>query len=235
MGGYSSGRRGGKRTTDDMHILDIRKIQRAGLLVPGRSFGWQWSRNGEKTASIDLRTDCDAPLSQVTLNYRTRPRGGEWKDMKYPVHVTWTDCNYGGQRAWWLCPARGCGRRVAVLFGGSVYACRHCQELAYSSQREQAHDRASSRAETIRKRLGWIPGILHGEGGKPKGMHWTTFMRLQATHNALVIQSLEGMSAKLGLVMDRLAGIKTRLAESDPKGSGGYSLMPLTPDKSKEQ
>ena len=33
MGGYSSGRRGGKSTTDDMHVLDIRKIQRAGLLV----------------------------------------------------------------------------------------------------------------------------------------------------------------------------------------------------------
>lgn len=31
MGGYSSGRHGGKRTTNDMHVLDIRKIARAGL------------------------------------------------------------------------------------------------------------------------------------------------------------------------------------------------------------
>ena len=29
MGGYNSGRHGGKRTTDDMHPLDIRKINRA--------------------------------------------------------------------------------------------------------------------------------------------------------------------------------------------------------------
>ena len=34
MGGYNSGRRDGKRT-DDMHVFDIRKIQRAGLLKPG--------------------------------------------------------------------------------------------------------------------------------------------------------------------------------------------------------
>jgi hypothetical protein len=208
MGGYSSGRRGGKSTTNDMHVLDIRKIQRAGLLVPGRSFGWQWSRGGNEIASINLRTDYDAPLSKVTLDYRTRPRGGEWKDMNYPVYVSWTGCNYGGQRVWWLCPARGCGRRVAVLYGGSVYACRHCHKLAYRTQREDAGDRAGSRADTIRRRLGWEAGILNGNGGKPKGMHWATFMRLQAVHNAHVNQSLAGMSAKLGLVMDRLGSIK---------------------------
>ena len=210
MGGYSSGRRGGKSTTNDMHVLDIRKIQRAGLLVPGRSFGWQWTRNGEKIASINLRTDYDAPLSKVTLDYRTRPHGGEWKDMNYPVYVSWTGCNYGGQRVWWLCPARGCGRRVAVLYGGSVYACRHCHKLAYSTQHEQAHDRAGSRADTIRKRLGWEPGILNGNGGKPKGMHWRTFARLQAVHNGHVNQAVAGMSAKLGLVMDSLNSIKRR-------------------------
>jgi len=208
MGGYSSGRGGGKSTTDDMYVLDIRKIQRAGLLLPGRSFGWQWTRGGERIASINLRTDYNVPLSKVTLDYRTCPHGGEWKNIQYSVYLNWTDCNYGGQRVWWLCPARGCGRRVAVLYGGGVYACRHCCKLAYSTQREQAHDRAGSRADTIRKRLGWEPGILNGNGGKPKGMHWATFMRLQAVHNVHVNKSLAGMSAKFGLVMDRLGRIK---------------------------
>ena len=212
MGGYSSGRHGGKRTTNDMHVLDIRKIARAGLLEPGCSFSWQWTRGGEKIASINLRTDYDAPLSKVTLDYRTRPHGGgEWKDMNYPVYVSWTGCNYGGQRVWWLCPARGCGRRVAVLYGGSVYACRHCQQLAYRTQREQAHDRAGSRADTIRKRLGWEAGILNGNGGKPKGMHRATFLRLQAAHDRHVNQSLAGMAAKLGLVMGRLEGVKSKV------------------------
>ena len=199
MGGYSSGRRGGKSTTDDMHVLDIRKIARAGLLVPGRSFGWQWTCDGEKIASINLRTDYVAPVAKATLDYRTRPHGGEWKDMNYPVYVSWTGCNYGGQRVWWLCPARGCGRRVAVLYGGSVYACRHCHKLAYSTQREQAYDRASNRADKIRNRLGWEAGILNGDGGKPKGMHWRTFERLHAEHGVYVNQSLAGIAAKFRL------------------------------------
>ena len=36
MGGFNSGRHGGKRTTADMRALDVRKIQRDGLLTPGR-------------------------------------------------------------------------------------------------------------------------------------------------------------------------------------------------------
>ena len=102
-----------------------------------------------------------------------------------------------------------------------MYACRHCHKLAYSTQREQAHDRAGSRADTIRERLGWEAGILNGNGGKPKGMHWATFIRLQARHDAHVNQSLAGMSAKLGLVMERLDGIKTKLGRSDLRKSGG--------------
>ena len=200
MGGYSSGRHGGKRTTDDMHVLDIRKIQRAGLLKPGCSFSWQWTRGGNKIAAIDMRADTD----RVTLDYRSRKHGGEWQDMNYPVYLAWTGCNYGGQRAWWLCPAVGCGRRVAVLYGGKVYACRHCHKLAYQTQREQPHDRAGSRADTIRKRLGWEAGILNLPGGKPKGMHWRTFERLQAAHDAHTNQALAGMAAKLGIMRGRL-------------------------------
>ena len=200
MGGYNSGRHGGKSCTGDMWALDIRRIQRAGRLKPGQSFNWQWTRNGEPVANINIRTDTD----RVTLDYRARDRGGEWQAMNYPVRVTWTSCNYGGQRAWWLCPAVGCGRRVAVLYGGKVYACRHCHRLAYRTQREQSHDRACSMADKLRDRLGWEAGILNGNGSKPKGMHWRTFKRLQARHDDLVNQSLAGMAAKLGISRDRL-------------------------------
>lgn len=93
-------------------------------------------------------------------------------------------------------------------YGGKVYVCRHCHKLAYQTQREQAHDRAGSRADTIRKRLGWEAGILNSNGDKPKGMHWDTFERVQSTHDAHVNQALAVMSAKLGLAMDRLGRIK---------------------------
>ena len=107
--GYSSGGRGGKSTTNDMLALDIRKIQRAGRLTPGQSFGWQWTRGGDEIGSINMRTATDC----VTLTYRNRSISEDWQDMNYPVRLTWTACNYGGYRAWWLCPAVGCGRRVS--------------------------------------------------------------------------------------------------------------------------
>jgi len=202
MGGFGSGRHGGKSTTGDMHVLDIRKIARAGRLKPGQSFSWQWTCNGEKIASINMRTDTD----RVTLDYRARDRGGEWQAMNYPVRLSWTPCTYGGQRAWWLCPAVGCERRVAVLYGGKVYACRHCHHLAYRTQREQPHDRAGNKADKLRDKLKWEAGILNGNGDKPKGMHWATFERLQARHDALVNQSFAGIIAKFGPLREMTRG-----------------------------
>ena len=196
MGGFNSGKHGGKRTTADMRALDIRKLQREGLLTPGRLFGWNWTRGGETVASINLAVG----LGGVTLNYRNRPTGGQWQDMSYPVQVTYTACHHGGRRAWWLCPAVGCGRRVALLYGGAVFACRHCQRLAYPSQREAPYDRAFRRADKLRDRLGWVAGILNGEGSKPNGMHWLTYERLKAQHHDYVTESLAGALAKFALV-----------------------------------
>jgi hypothetical protein len=206
MGGFGSGRRLGKVCTDEMRALDVRKLQRQRLLTPGNSLTWSWSRNGDTYATINLLVGAD----RATLNYRQRERDGEWRPMNYPVRLAWTDCNFGGRRAWWLCPAAGCGRRVAVLFGGRIFACRHCHQLAYRSQRESDDDRAARRADTIRRRLDWEPGILNGSEWKPKGMHWLTFERLQARHDAYVNAALAGMMARLGLTRERIG-------DADPK------------------
>lgn len=203
MGGMGSGRRwhyGAKDATDDYRALDVRRWQRDGFLNPDWAFGWQWTRNGETMASIQVRTESD----RVVLSYRHRGGGKDWKSEEYPVRLDWTPCTYGGKRAWFLCPARGCGRRVAILYGGGIFACRHCYRLAYPSQRETADDRAARRADTIRRRLGWEPGILNGEGGKPKGMRWRTFQRLSAKHDAFVGISLAGMARRLGIMKERL-------------------------------
>jgi hypothetical protein len=42
---------------------------------------------------------------------------------------------------WFICPAVGCGRCVAILYGGGIFACRHCYRLAYASSREEAGGR----------------------------------------------------------------------------------------------
>lgn len=201
----NSGRAGTKRSTTNMHALDIRKLPRASLLKPGGSFNWQWSRRGNVVASIGGTVDT---INSVTLNYRTRPSGGEWQDKRYQVIVDWTACNFGGSRPWWLCPC--CGRRVAVLWGGSTYACRHCHKLAYQSTRNSSETQAFARADKMRERLGWCAGIAYPPGGKPKGMHQKTFERLLLVYYALSNDAFGASSASLDKMMGRLKSIRQR-------------------------
>lgn len=173
MGGFGSGRNGGKRCADDLRQIDIRRLSRDSYLKAGMAYGWQWTRRGKVVATINLSVQAD----RVWFTYRQRERGGEWQDKRYPVKLDRTKCHFGGERAWWRCPAAGCRRRVAVLYAGDVFACRHCHQLAYRCQRETDDDRATRRADKIRDTLKWQPGILNGEGWKPKRMHWRTFDR----------------------------------------------------------
>ena len=52
--------------------------------------------------------------------------------------------------------------------------CRRCYQLAYASSRENAGDRATRRADRLRARLIWEPGILNDEGFKPKTVNTKT-------------------------------------------------------------
>ena len=199
MGGVGSGRRwhfGARDTTSDYRSIDVRRWQRDGLLKPHQSFSVNWTRNGENVGSVNVRTESD----RVILSYRYRSHGDDWKDESYPVYLDWSECHLGGRRPWFLCPARGCIRRVALLYGGAIFACRHCYRLAYQSQREEAYDRAARRADKIREKLGWEQGIFNPEGWKPKGMHWKTFERLSNRHEHFSQISLAGISAKLNLL-----------------------------------
>ena len=198
MGGPGSGNRwgyGAKSTTDDYRTLDVRRWAREGVLRPGYWGGWQWTRDDQTVASIQMRAEQD----RVILIYKRRSGGEDWKDEQYPVRIVRTRCHLGGSRAWFLCPAVGCGRRVAILYGGGIFACRQCHQLVYASSREDAGDRASRRADRLRTRLGWEPGILNGEGGKPKWMRWRTFERLAAKHDDLVGRSMQAMMLRFGL------------------------------------
>lgn len=193
MGGLGSGRQWGAVCTDECRSIDVRRWQRDGLLSDGRWFNWQWTRDGETIANIGVTVEA----GRVLLRYRIRKNGDDWQDMDYPVYLTTTPCTYGGERYWFMCPARGCRRRVAILYGyDAVFACRHCCGLAYRCQRETADDKAARRADTIRLRLGWQVGILNPPGTKPKGMHWRTFERLQDEHDKHAGQSLVGIMAR---------------------------------------
>lgn len=196
MGGRGSGRRSsysGKAATSDSMPLDIRKITRKGLLVPGSSFSWQWLVNDREVAGIHIRVDFN---QGVVLSYRMKSTG---EVVEQQVQTQTSPCHLGGQRHWFTCPR--CSKRVAVLYApGRYFACRQCCGLCYATQKEGTGDRASTKANKLRKRLGWQAGILNGDGGKPKGMHWKTFQLLKSHHDALAQVSLHDIGHKLGIL-----------------------------------
>jgi hypothetical protein len=180
MGGPGSGndwRFDAKYTTDDYLALDVRALARAGALRPGYRGGWKLAGIGETAAFVYL----EAEHGGVTLRYRQRC-GGSSKSEEYRVTVVRTRCHIGGSRSWFLCPVRGCARRVAILYGGGIFACRHCYNLAYASSREGVGHRASRRLRKIEARLRWMSWCT---GSKPKWMRRKTFERLIARHREL--------------------------------------------------
>jgi hypothetical protein len=163
-----------KPSAENYHRLDIRELRKHGYLRPGSFFRLRWTRGGDETGSIQGHSTHDS----VVLSYRHKSHGSDdWKSENYPVYLDRTLCNYGGKRVWFQCPAVGCGRRVAVLYGGGIFACRHCHRLAYESQREQPHGRALRRTQAIRMKLGGSSSMADDFPQKPKGMHWQTYWR----------------------------------------------------------
>ena len=192
MGGPGSGRRfrfGTRSTIEEYRRLDVRAMGRAGVLTAGYAGSWQWSQGGKKIASIRIVVTS----ASLIVAYRHRSGNGGWVEENYPIHLTRTPCNFGGSRPWFRCPAQGCGRRVAILYGGGVFACCRCYGLAYTSSRESPSDRASRRADKLRVKLGWEPGILNERSGKPKWMRWRTFQRLSDKHDLYADRSLAEM------------------------------------------
>src|SRR5258708_39773774 len=101
--------------------LDVRELNRAGLLVGG------W---------IEVRPTLRWPriATMQVARYRIRL---EFDNQSLPqnIRVSWTRCHYGGLRPWLHCPH--CDRRVARLFKGLAgYCCRTCcGSPIYESQR----------------------------------------------------------------------------------------------------
>ena len=97
------------------------------------------------------------------------------RDVIERVSIAHTPCPYGGSRPWFHCTR--CPRRVAVLYlRQGVFACRHCQRVAYSSQSDDALDRMWRKQAKIEARLG-------DNWRRPKGMRQCTYQRLIGTLN----------------------------------------------------
>ena len=177
MGGLGSGRRSKSDAVgfvESYPRIDVQQWQREGLLKPNRSFSRRWRKNepaADVTVNVEVREDL------VVLTYEIwrpdRPEGPQWEPIQERVGLTFTRCNYGGQRPWFLCPMAECGRRVAMLYlDGLYFLCRHCHALEYASQRMNRPQRASHRIQKIRT------GLKQPLPEKPARMRWATYQRL---------------------------------------------------------
>lgn len=167
---------------------------------------------GKEMGRVRVRV---AQLS-VELDYIVGSRNGP-KAISYTVHLTFTSCNYGGHRPWFVCPK--CGRRVSKLYqNGELFLCRHCHKLAYACQSEDSLLRLMRKAKRIRERLDCSRNLTEPILFKPKGMHQRTFdwLRLQemtimsrfyssanTEMESLRVRSVEAMAILDGLVKAR--------------------------------
>jgi hypothetical protein len=98
---------------------------------------------------------------------------------RLPVALETTVPNYAGERWWARCPH--CSRRVAIVYwAGTIFACRLCLGLAYTSTREDVFSRICRRTDKVRERYGAPRGLLLPWIVKPDRMRWATFARLLA-------------------------------------------------------
>ena len=173
MGGYGSGRKRSRPSEGSYRRLDIRNLARDGALDDGCVCSVHWSRPGAQPAQICIT----AADGELRFTYGKHAENGDSRTAELCVRTTWTPCHYGGRRPWFLCPRRGCGRRVAILYGDRDFACRSCRGVGYSTQGVSPESRALDRAQRIRVRLGGSVDITQPLPERPKGMHFLTYMK----------------------------------------------------------
>jgi len=167
---YGAGRPGWRRKCEQLLWLDVRKLDRADSLQPGRYFSWKWSRGDEPAGHIGIR----AGIDHVRLVYTWTPYSGDAQSFDYPVWVERTPCHYGGSRPWWLCPR--CHSRRGLIYGvarDGRFGCRECMRLGYSSETEDVVSRLWRKQRKLEAKL-------EENYRKPKGMHSRTYQRIFA-------------------------------------------------------
>lgn len=199
MGGYGSGFQfGAKRTEEDYRHIKISNLHKWGYTQQsGRCGEIEWKRRGEVISSVGVIADDKV----IRFLYVREDAQGKRSTIDYPVRLSWTECNFGSGRPWFLCPY--CDRRVGTLYSAHRFVCRHCLNLNYQSTRERDFDRAAHQADKIREKLGWEPGILNSTGVKPKGMHEITYHHLMSRYERYTRRAYKGMMAYVGIETTR--------------------------------
>ena len=179
MGGFGSGRHGGRPTADMSKRIDIASMVRTGRVVPGTHMSGtlSWSRGNEPAGWISYSANLiDLYDGELILTY-SRGDEPEREHVRQVVRLVFTEPHYGGRRWWMICPYRH--NRIGKLYlpnNGDRFAGRQAWRLAYNSQRRTAPERPFETLFRLQKKLGceqgWEAGI-----SRPKGMWQRTYDR----------------------------------------------------------
>jgi hypothetical protein len=179
MGGFGSGRRGGRPTVESALKLDIDAMIRARVIQPGAHVGGEMKfQFYDNELGVQFEALAGDPwnswirLRYVISDYWT----GEQHEIDDKIYLAASRPRHGGLR-WWFVSEN---RRVRTLYlplGGRRFRSRHAYRLAYASQRETDYDRAIRRVRKLCCRLG---GDLADNGypEKPPRMRWATYNRI---------------------------------------------------------
>ncbi len=188
MGGWGSGRYGGRPTAEgcSAHVLTTAFLHRCKVRYG--QFAISAPTEHERLAlgfTLDTR---DRHYSFIELEHE--PFTDEESALRYRVELVTTQPPFGGIRWWFLCPRTG--RRVSKLFlprGGRQFLSRQAYRLGYACQRIDASDRIHMRARRLHRALGGEGNWMDGPPDKPKWMRWGTYERkvdrLEALHRRL--------------------------------------------------
>jgi hypothetical protein len=182
MGGYGSGRWGGRPTVETCLTLNLSRLFKSGWLkartVTTGTLRWPAAWIGDESVSVDFESCLGEASGDIHLHWRSKDqRTGETRECETHITLTTRPQPFGGRRWWFICPRTG--RLVSRLHlpdGAYTFACRRAYRLGYRSQRQTPRDRALSRAYALRQKLG-NHGLIGSYVVKPRGMHWRTFDR----------------------------------------------------------
>jgi len=199
MGGSGSGnwyRSGNKILVESCLSIDVHYLNQEGCLTPGTGSYLKW-KNGSNIV-------IEPTPETIELAYTISHNGQQGERVHIEVPLSWTSCNYGGKRPWFICPGKGCGRRVAKLYlAGKYFLCRHCHDLAYLSQRQGKEFRLIDKAQKIYRRLGAKCRNDLDFKSKPKGMHQKTYDRLRDEAAELESEAIMAACMRFKLITDK--------------------------------
>lgn len=153
MGGFGSGRRSNRWTTDDCLRINLSTLKQLGMLQRHCMDRRErvWSQRGQTIAKLTLVTDlhCLQPSPRLTITGHAFGRV-----INCVIQLEEQPLPYGGERWFALCPRTGRRSTALVLPPGQThFASVSGWNVSYGSQRECAIHRGHRAIDKAQKRL----------------------------------------------------------------------------------